>query len=79
MQFMDFSYATHAHPIKQSLFAFVQPNGLLHPQTVAHVPVTSLNTSAKHVAVLASSTHPVAEKPKAKAIGEDSKISSSRE
>jgi hypothetical protein len=53
----------------------VQPNGLLHPHTVAHVPVTSLNTSAKHAVVPASSTHPEAEKLKAKAIGENNDIS----
>ena len=75
MQFIDFSYPTHAHAIKQSTLAFPQPNGLLHPQTVAHVLVTSLNTFAKHFVVPASSIHPEAEKLKAKATREKNDIS----
>jgi hypothetical protein len=75
MQFIVFSYPTHPHPIKQSLLAFAQLNGLLHPQTVAHVPATSLRTSAKHCVVAASSTHPEAEKLKAKAIGDNNEMS----
>jgi hypothetical protein len=71
IQFIDLSYPTQPHPIKQSLFAFVQPNGPLHPQIVAHVPVTSFNASAKHAVVPASSTQPEAEKLKAKVVEEN--------